>query len=779
MAAADEDTSSNSAVATSELGWKKFKAGAANFTLAVTYNYPPLMPTDLYSNPGGGCHTSSSDPALIGNDDISFYSRARDLDGDNQLTTSFSLHKPDGSLTSLTANVLEGNGESKPWIVARTQITDLNVSGGEYYYQTTVTDDFGLSSSPSPACWILYNPNDPPAPTVTISPTSAAISQQVTVTITTPSCSGTTGSDPCPVSYMVQNGVNAPFSTSAGTDSNHTATPTVLIRQQGSINISVSGVSAGGNIGEQATQTVTGTLPSTPFKDGYFTNGANPDLLTVGTGSHPSLWLYTGSGVGTLNGPTDIGSLGTTINPGTDGPGDWAGAIALHGDFTGDNVQDVMAYYTSGTHAGNGVVIPGDGSATSLNPTGTDADDVMAAYMAGPSGTPSQLVGAGQAGSGQPGVPPTATDNLIGIAGGVELDLYSEIGCRGCGYGYQATLTLTAPDGTASTSTTSAWSHYTIAATHTGATTSLFALNTTTGALYETTGPFAPGENPFSGKTPLSVPWGSSPPQLLGADVNQSGTTELWVRDDVGILEYTVSGTNVQRGCQPISENDLCHAAQKPFDDWPLNDGKLGSTKTTAIDTLTGIQATVKGGASWVVDYYFRMVLSLDGTTGYVLPPSTTIPAGDIGPSISAWFKTTSPGVLASVQADPVTSGSTTTKGYDPVLYVGTDGKLNAKWWNGSIAPIVSTSNVNDNQWHHVELITTVPSGSVNEAPYQTLYIDGHSQGTQSGGPNGNWNNLTFGSGYIGGGWPDEVHYQETGSLEFFNGQIANVTFKG
>jgi hypothetical protein len=70
-----------------------------------------------------------------------------------------------------------------------------------------------------------------------------------------------------------------------------------------------------------------------------------------------------------------------------------------------------------------------------------------------------------------------------------ELDLYTNGQCGGCedpgGYGYDETLTITAPDGTGD------WNNYTLATAGNPASTILFALDTATGALYECTSPGA------------------------------------------------------------------------------------------------------------------------------------------------------------------------------------------------------------------------------------------------------------------------------------------------
>ena len=113
--------------------------------------------------------------------------------------------------------------------------------------------------------------------------------------------------------------------------------------------LTVTGTASHGNLSETVHPPLTGTAPATPYTDGDFNGGGQPDLLTLGTGSTPSLWLAPSNGNGTLGAATDIGSAGTGINPGADGPGDWAGAVVTHGDFTGNHVQDVMAYYPAGT----------------------------------------------------------------------------------------------------------------------------------------------------------------------------------------------------------------------------------------------------------------------------------------------------------------------------------------------------------------------------------------------------------------------------------------------
>ena len=551
-------------------------------------------------------------------------------------------------------------------------------------------------------------------------------------------------------------------------------TGSITLTQLGPVMLSVYGTAAGGNPGPAYSLPVTGTPPATPYPDGYFTGGTYPDVLTVGSGANPSLWLSPGTGNGTVGPRVDIGSLGTAINPGTDGPADWAGATVLHGDFTGDDVQDVMAYYPA---TGNAVVIGGNGNASPLTPDTEHTATVTAALMQSlvNGDDPSQLTAAGNASELS-----TGTDDLIGITGdsanGYELDLFTNGLCTGCatpgGYTWNTTLSTVAPDGTAD------WNDYTLATAQPGggpAATVLFALDTATGALYESTNPTESASSVIGtgNWTQLTVPWGASPPALLSADINQAGAAELWTKGGSTLTPYTLNTAT-----SAVSKETTGSAAAGPADDWPLNDGSplaQSASATTATDTITGATATLNSGASWSDDDYFSTVLTLDGQTGYLTPPVATLPASDSTPSISVWFQTTTAdGILASVQDQAFSPGTTAASGYTPVLYVGTNGDLYAQWPDGAVSPIISSTPVDDGLWHHAVLTATSSS--------QSLYLDGQLQGTLTGAVSltqTNPTNLTLGAGYTGGSWPAEPHHQQNGSTgypDYFTGQLADIT---
>jgi hypothetical protein len=792
-----------------DLYWKQFDSGAGNITMTTNFHNPPNKPTGLENEPAGACKTSYASQAAIGNDDITLSATVGDVDnaeGDDSLSTTFTVKSYATNDTVYTATVSSGNAAGgltvSPAAIQRATVEGWQSNGAttaySYYWYAT-TKDAGspaLTSAQSDTCYFLFNPLGPAAPGVTVSSATVQIGTTFSATLSPPSgCSATT--TPCPTSFTYQMGVGTPVTvTPNNSPSSGEWTGNISMSHLGPEQLTAYGTATGGNPGATSSVGLTGTSPSTPYADGYFTGGSYPSLLTTGAGKDPSLWLSAGTGNGAVAAPVDIGSLGTMINPGQDGPADWAGAQVLHGDFTGHEVQDVMAYYPSGTYAGNAVIIGGSGDASPLIPSSGNNWSIPSValqdpFFANPSDVPTVLVGAGDASEYNPGL-----DDLIGILGdptsGYELDLFSTSGSGQCGgdntvggYGYCQTLSTTAPDGTAD------WNNYALATAQPGGNSGavvLFALDKATGALYEsvnsscdatvTTGCGQGASSTLVGMSGTwvtrSVPWASSAPGLISADVNNAGQIELWTMSGSAAIPYVVGSSGT------VTPEGTASAVAAAADDWQLNDGSAdaqGSAATTATDSVTGDAATMTGGYTWQDDDSFGTVAGLDGSSSYITPPSGTIPSGDDTASLSIWFNTSIPlgsdEVLASMQADPLSSGSTTTGGYDPVLYVGTDGKLHAEFWNGKVTDgVTSVGQVNDGLWHHAVLTASGTS--------QSLTIDGVHQGTAigelsvTGSPN-----LDFGAGYIGGGWPDETHASgssNTGYLSYFDGELADIT---
>jgi RHS repeat-associated protein len=128
----------------------------------------------------------------------------------------------------------------------------------------------------------------------------------------------------------------------------------------------------------------------------------------------------------------------------------------------------------------------------------------------------------------------------------------------------------------------------------------------------------------------------------------------------------------------------------------------------------------------------------------------------------AAWFKTTSDGVILDYQDVDLSSGNPTK--WTPALYVGTDGKLYAEFWQGTMAPIVSSGTVNDGKWH-----LAVLSG---DGSSQTLYLDGQKVGTLSGTIAAITQDVT----YVGDGYSSNWTGAPSGGGYFaFTGDIADV----
>lgn len=202
----------------------------------------------------------------------------------------------------------------------------------------------------------------------------------------------------------------------------------------------------------------------------------------------------------------------------------------------------------------------------------------------------------------------------------------------------------------------------------------------------------------------------------------------------------------------------------KPEDYYRLGDG--GGT-TNPANEVHGEAATYNAATLGVAGPFSdETAASLDGISS-----SISLPNGSLAKptqSVGIWFKTSSPnGVLVGTSSGPITdSGSA---GYDPELYVGSDGKLAAEASTGdSPTPMFSKLPVDDGKWHYA----VISVGSTT----QSLYVDGVNQATKTGTVN-----MTaaaydsIGAGWIGGSWPDDSLSGKTAAVQYFNGSVAEV----
>ncbi|MDH2387249.1 DNRLRE domain-containing protein [Streptomyces sp. HNM0663] len=142
------------------------------------------------------------------------------------------------------------------------------------------------------------------------------------------------------------------------------------------------------------------------------------------------------------------------------------------------------------------------------------------------------------------------------------------------------------------------------------------------------------------------------------------------------------------------------------------------------------------------------------------------VPAEAVGEgdemSVEMWFKTTEPGVLATMQNAEF--GETPTA-WQPMLLIDSEGKLRGRFTHEATS-LMSQQPVTDGEWHHVIL-------AGNEAA-QALTLDGALQGfTRTGVGTGRQPHVYIGGGYASPDWDG----QPVGGYRNFKGQIDEAAF--
>ena len=291
-----------------------------------------------------------------------------------------------------------------------------------------------------------------------------------------------------------------------------------------------------------------------------------------------------------------------------------------------------------------------------------------------------------------------------------------------------------------------------------------------------------------SGRT-LSLSWGWAPDQDYphvssvttdDATTGNASTAQHWT--------YHYSGDDLSSACPPASTT-VCTAYQytpgseypdavldsNPESYWRLDEtsGNLAASSVLANEgaDVSGYSAVTLGQDQGPLPGSAATAATFNAASkSYVTLPSKLV-SGASYQTVSMWFKTSATDeVLFSYEKAPITNGSTTAR-WVPTIYIGTDGKLNAQYWNGTASPMQSSSPVNDGEWHQVTLAA--------DAGSQTLYLDGAKVNTLPGtldvaGMADNY----VGTGYNGGAWPDEQYNgASTATPEYFTGDIADVAF--
>ncbi len=186
----------------------------------------------------------------------------------------------------------------------------------------------------------------------------------------------------------------------------------------------------------------------------------------------------------------------------------------------------------------------------------------------------------------------------------------------------------------------------------------------------------------------------------------------------------------------------------KPADYFRLNDtGGAGAANQvfcfcTRDATYNSVQENTAGGPFADAN----VAQFSNANDSYLAMPQEDSASGSTA-SVGVWFKTTGTNeVIYSEQTGAITGSAPSA--FDPVLYIGKDGKLNGELYDGNFTTAESSAAVNDGKWHYAVLA----AGAGN----QTLYVDGNAQATVNGSvASESWTNIDAGAGFAGGSWPD------------------------
>ncbi|WP_405587875.1 LamG-like jellyroll fold domain-containing protein [Streptomyces sp. NBC_01190] len=727
------------------LGWKKFDH--ATMSMSTSFDRPPSIPSKPHTSPATNC---TGVVTTVGNGDVALYATVSDPDGGTLPKVFFQTWKTGTGTTVASGTVAAASGTA-PSLYIRKAVLDSAAGGSVMALSWNVTANDGSISaaSASTTCRFNFDPTVPGAPDVTDSTgascgDSASTAAYTVGTAATFTIHPTTGS--APSSYLYQLNGAAPVSTTKTTFS---IKPT-----RGTDTLTVTALSAGGNIGDTAACTISAAAPATAV-DGDLTGDGIADLITVGHQNTlpPGLWLARGqAGTGhnqgngqVLAAATNIGAAGTGLDTyGT--ASDWNGTQAITGHFaTGAGFNDVLDYNPAN---GVGSILFGSGDGSPLSPTSGDQVNVPSDAFTVGGVHASSVANAGNLFNTANGYDITGFPDLIlRVSGSLYLQpAFPTAGAYNSGDGAQD-LSDTNPTGTGD------WTGWTITTSLVGGLPAMFASSADGDHMYY----YTPGnmQDLALGNTPTPVDtqsgWGTAP-SLQAADINTDGIPDIWLMDsDEGSAFATYfDGHAFHNGSQP-GQTIIADTHN-----WNLDDADNGSATTSADNAATPLSLTGAGtGSRWDDGDLFDPHLNLDGTSSATMTANAAL-STSASFSVSVWAKPKALGGVVLSQDGAHTSG----------FLLGAD--TTTKTWNFCMSQADTTTTARDcahggavhlNAWSH---ITATYNTSTKR---MALYTDGIETGEFTHTPvAGFTGHFTVGRQF------NQGVYQS-----FFNGAVANA----
>ncbi|MEV4561969.1 hypothetical protein AB0K51_34015, partial [Kitasatospora sp. NPDC049285] len=729
-------------------GWKKFQP--SSMSISTTYNHAPTAPGSLSTSPATVC--GANPPSVIGNGDVVLYAGVNDQDG-GSLGVAFTLKKSDGTVvaSSSTGSLAATAGTTSAFVIPRATLAAA-ANGAQTTFNWNVYTSDGSATSPvSSTCQFTFDPTVPGAPTITQAANpSYTVGTAATFTFT----ANATGS--APASFLYQLNGASPVSVAAVSGSANAA-----IKPSRAVNtLSVTAVSAGGNIGDTAVLVVNATAPAAAAENDL-TGTGRADLALVGNqaGLPSGLWLSSGATADSVNtAVNNIGIQGTGANtPGA--AADWNGSQAIVGHFrSGGGFNDVLQYNPAN---GTGHILYGAGDGSALTPnSGSQVNVNAVAFTSGQGGAKATQVANAGALYEIVHEDPVGIPGLLMVFNG-QLALTNGVGTPGAYPAADASVALTStnPAGGAD------WTGWTITTALVNNLPALYARNTTTGELWY----YSPtvlanlaavplqGTNPTP-NTPVKLAasgWTSAAkPVLQAADINRDGTADLWSVDGTGKVTANVfNGTAFS-----TLPSQLLVA---PTHSWALSEGGTeGSRATSAGDSAGALPLSGDTGATWSGKDLFNPDVHLNGTGAGVL--STTTPAATLSADFSAsvWVKPN------AVDGVVLSQDGTSSAGF--IVYADANSKQwyfcmskadSSAWTYDCVHAGVGGGMAQIGVWTHLT-VTYHASTKV-----MALYINGIEVGYGSHDPV---------AGFTGGFRVGDYMYSG-GHRTFFNGAVSNV----